>query len=34
MRTFLQWLLNLTPPPMPKPKAKPKRKVKPIYNKR
>ena len=25
MRTFLQWLLNLTPAPMPKPKAKPKR---------
>ena len=27
MRTFLQWLLNLTPSPMPKPKAKPKSKT-------
>ena len=34
MRTFLQWLLNLTPPLKAKPKAKAKRKVKPIYNKR
>ena len=25
MRTFIQWLLNLTPSPKPKPKAKPKR---------
>ena len=27
MRTFLQWLLNITPSPMPKPKAKPKSKT-------
>ena len=37
MRTFLQWLLNLSP--SPKPKAKPKvkrtkRTIKEVYNKR
>ena len=36
MRTFLQWLLNLTPSPKPKAKAKPKRtkRTKEVYNKR
>ena len=37
MRTFLQWLLNLTPSPKPKAKPKPKRTkrtIKEVYNKR